>query len=111
MPHWNTKWRGLLLDVDVQRWYDNVARGSLITADIYLRVLARFLAACDLGPKEYAALDGKTREDLLADAITKQLQCRKEPSYVAGTNYRRVRGIGRQWRGWQAQVIALKRPG
>jgi len=33
-------YRSLLRNVDVERWYDNVARGSVVTADVYLRSLA-----------------------------------------------------------------------
>jgi len=32
----------LLEDVDVRRWYGNVARGSRVTADVYYR-LSRFI--------------------------------------------------------------------
>ncbi len=38
----NSKWRHLLQDEKIRRWYDNVARGSKYTADVYLQRLGRY---------------------------------------------------------------------
>jgi hypothetical protein len=46
-----SKHRHLLNDPDVQRWYDNVARGSVITADERLRRLGRFCQRTGNSPK------------------------------------------------------------
>ena len=35
----------LLENQDVKRWHDNVARGSGVTADVYLRRLGNFCEA------------------------------------------------------------------
>jgi len=32
----------LFEDSDVKRWYDNTARGSVVTADVYLRRVGSF---------------------------------------------------------------------
>lgn len=80
-----SKWRGLLEDPDVKRWYDNLARGSRATADNYLRVLGRFLAANDLTGKGLLRLKAKKREDLLADHIAGLLDANKAASYVEVT--------------------------
>jgi len=41
----------LLNDQDIRRWYDNVARGSVITAEERLRRLGRFGQSTGLDPK------------------------------------------------------------
>jgi hypothetical protein len=53
----------LLEDRALQRWYDNVARGSVITADVYLRRLGHFCNELKITPKHL--LDMK--EDVLYD--------------------------------------------
>lgn len=51
------KYRHLLVDEDVKRWYDNICRGSRITADVYLRHLGLLCAKRGLGgPKELLKL-------------------------------------------------------
>src|SRR2546427_668162 len=52
------RWRALLEDPDVKRWYDNLARGSRATADNYYRVLGRFLASNDLTTEGLLRLKG-----------------------------------------------------
>lgn len=79
------RWQRLLADEDVKRWYDNLARGSVATADNYLRTLGRFLHHWQLDPREYARLEAKRRNDLLADFITEQLDVGRAPSYVEVT--------------------------
>ncbi len=79
------KWRRLLEDPDIKRWYDNLARGSRATADNYLRVLGRFLTANDATPQAIVSLTTKTREDLLADHISGLLEAGKAGSYVEVT--------------------------
>src|SRR5256712_10314109 len=79
------KWRRLLEDPDIKRWYDNLARGSRATADNYLRVLGRFLTANDATPQAIVSLKTKTREDLLADHISGLLEAGKAGSYVEVT--------------------------
>ena len=46
----NVKHRHLLLDPTIKRWYDNLARGSEITADVYLRRLGSFCEQNQLTP-------------------------------------------------------------
>jgi hypothetical protein len=64
-------WRGaahkytyLFRDPDIKRWYDNVSRGSKITADVYLRRLGSICSSAGIeNPKELlgqaAANDGR----------------------------------------------------
>jgi hypothetical protein len=46
----------LLKDPDVARWHANVARGSVITADVYLRRLGVFCAEHKTKPVALAKL-------------------------------------------------------
>ena len=57
------RYRDLLKDPEVRRWYDNNARGSVVTADVYLRRLGNFCERQETTPKELA---GKTEKELYA---------------------------------------------
>lgn len=69
MPIQRVKYKFLLEDPDVQRWYRNLARGSRVTADVYLRRLGGFCAERKITPKELASMEQKELEDLLLDAV------------------------------------------
>ena len=69
-PH--EKHRHLLHDETVKRWHDNVARGSEITADVYLRRLASFCMVKSLTPRSLATMPVKQIESLLMDYVTDQ---------------------------------------
>lgn len=103
VPHWNARWKFLLEDQDVRRWHENVARGSHVTTEVYLRLLGRFMDACGVTPREYADLEAKTRDDLLADAVTHQLRLGRAASYVAGT-----KKAAASWLAWNGKK--LERP-
>jgi len=50
------KYRSLIADPDIKRWYDNVSRGSKMTADVYLRRLGSICALKGIkSPKELLA--------------------------------------------------------
>lgn len=51
----------LLKDVDIKRWYENVARGSRVTADVYLRRLGWACKHLNLTPKELLGKSEKAR--------------------------------------------------
>ncbi len=97
------KWLGLLEDRDVKRWYDNLARGSRATADNYLRVLGRFLAANDLTAQGLLKLKAKPREDLLADHISSLLDANKASSYVEVTK----KAVA-SWLDWNGMSLTRK---
>ena len=59
----------LLQDEDVRRWYLNVARGSQITADVYLRRLGNFREDTKLLPKDLVRMNQKALGDRLLDYI------------------------------------------
>src|SRR2546422_1691013 len=97
------RWRGLLEDPDVKRWYDNLARGSRATADNYYRVLGRFLASNDLTARGLLRLQGTKRENLLADHISALLDSNKAASYVEVTK----KAVA-SWLDWNGMKLTRK---
>ncbi|MDH5569431.1 MAG: hypothetical protein OEX98_06555, partial [Nitrosopumilus sp.] len=58
----------LLADPDVRRWYQNIARGSTMTADVRLRRLGVYCERTDMTPREFAQIgidDVRKAEDIL----------------------------------------------
>ncbi|MDE1770997.1 MAG: hypothetical protein KGI28_10675, partial [Thaumarchaeota archaeon] len=47
-----TKKDSLLSNKDIKRWYDNLSRSSLVTADVRLRKLSRFCENNKITPME-----------------------------------------------------------
>jgi hypothetical protein len=83
----NRKGRGsayklLLDDKEVRRWYDNVARGSVVTADVYLRRLGNFCESHDLTPKKLATKSEKEIYGILLDYITELEKRDLSGSYI-----------------------------
>lgn len=60
----------LLKDKALKRWYDNVARGSLITADVYLRRLGSFCGKSNLSPAGLLELSEDELYNLFLDTVT-----------------------------------------
>lgn len=60
----------LMEDVDVRRWYDNVARGSPATADVYLRRLGSFCKGFNTGPKALISLSEDDLYNLMLDYVS-----------------------------------------
>ncbi len=76
--------RHLLKDNDVTRWYDNLARGSIITAEERLRRLGRFCTVTGLNPK--ALVDKKRAspadfDDFIMDYVDSSLK-KDKPAQV-----------------------------
>jgi hypothetical protein len=69
-PVERAKHRHLLEDRTAKRWYDNLARGSEITADVYLRRLGAFCEENRLTPATLASMSSRKIEDLLMDYVT-----------------------------------------
>ncbi|MEE9586022.1 MAG: hypothetical protein V3W09_03885, partial [Nitrososphaerales archaeon] len=63
------KYKKLLRDADVKRWYSNLAKGSNILADVYLRALGRFCEQVKLTPKQFVTMPLKKMEDVAQDFI------------------------------------------
>jgi hypothetical protein len=78
------KYLHLLEDPEVKRWYKNLARGSQITADVYLRRLGSFCFSRGLSAGELVAR-GEGVVDLLLDAVTELEEQGYAGGYVAST--------------------------
>jgi hypothetical protein len=75
----------LLEDRAVNRWYDNVARGSVITADVYLRRLGRFCGELKVTPKGLLDLKEEELYDLFLDTVSKMEKKGYAGSYIHST--------------------------
>jgi hypothetical protein len=72
----------LLKDKNIRRWHDNVARGSLITADIYLRRLGGFCESFRVAHNELARMSDKRIYNLLLDFVTEMEKRGCAGSYI-----------------------------
>lgn len=80
-----SKHQKLLADPDVKRWYNNVARGSLITADEKLRRLGRICEATGYTPKGLIDFKkGKPEEfdKFVMDYVDRLFSQNFKPAYV-----------------------------
>lgn len=75
-------WSTLLKDPDLYRWYANVARGSTITADVYLRRLGAFSEQVRVSPSELTRLKEKELHDLLLDFVSNEERKGRTGSYI-----------------------------
>ena len=60
----------LLEDPKISRWHSNLARGSQVTADVYLRRLGNFCESTKITPHRLAAMDEEELYNLLLDTVT-----------------------------------------
>jgi len=82
-----TKRERMLLDPDVRRWYDNLARGSPVTAEVALRRLSLFCEQNDTTTRQLALLGKNSRrsvEDLIQDHVSRMEREGRAPGYTAG---------------------------
>jgi len=101
------RWAHLLEEsADFKRWYDNMARGSEVTAKENARILYRFLKHHDMSPRELADIARKDRrkvEDVLMDFVAQLHNEGKAPNYIdnylkavrSWLNYNEVRLVRR----------------
>ncbi|MEW6603465.1 MAG: site-specific integrase [Thermoproteota archaeon] len=78
----------LLANPDVKRWFDNVARGSPITAEVRVRRLGQFCEIHEMTPMQVAELGMKDLmavTDLLQDHVTWMEQQNYAPQYTKST--------------------------
>jgi len=83
-PHPRSKYRHLLEDKDVGRWYENLVRGSPACAEIYLRNLGNFCQLMGITPGQLARKPVAEIEDLLMDYVT-SAQKKHAGSYIHNT--------------------------
>jgi hypothetical protein len=72
----------LFRDADVKRWYDNVARGSLVTADVYLRRMGSFCRHFKTTPSDLLSPTDNQRYDMMLDYVSFMEQSGKSGSYT-----------------------------
>jgi len=82
--HPRSKYRHLLEDKDVRRWYENLVRGSPACAEIYLRNLGNFSGLMGITPGQLAQKPVTEIEDLLMDYVT-DAQEKHAGSYIHNT--------------------------
>jgi len=75
----------LLEDENVRRWYNNVARGSEVTADVYLRRLGNFCHDLKLTPQRLLKLSENQLYNIILDTVSKAEQEGKAGSYIQST--------------------------
>ncbi len=83
-----TKKDRLLANPDIKRWYENVSRGSELTADVRVRRLGLFCEAHQMTPIELAHLgmkDLRAVTDLIEDHITSMEEKGYAPGYIGDT--------------------------
>ncbi len=98
------KYKGLLNDEEVKRWFDNLAANSYITATVYLRALGL-----------YCELNGTDREGILKMAETKELRDsfsdfvrRLEREGKAGSYIARFKRVLHSWLSYNGLNVRLK---
>ena len=75
----------MLQDKSIKRWYDNVARGSVITADVYLRRLGNFCQNQKLTPQKLLAMPEEELYNLFLDTVTRMQDEGYAGSYTHST--------------------------
>jgi len=76
------EYAGLLDDKAVKRWYDNVARGSIVTADVYLRRLGHFCNDLKITPEKLLEMRENQLYNMFLDTVSKLEQEGRSGSYI-----------------------------
>jgi hypothetical protein len=72
----------LLKDADVKRWYDNVARESFVTADVYLRRMGSFCLYFKRAPNDLVSLSESELYNMMLDYVSFMEKDGKAGSYI-----------------------------
>jgi hypothetical protein len=75
----------LLVNPEVKRWYDNLSRGSRLTAKLRLLKMARFCEQHQITPLQLVELgtrDIRTLTNMLEDYVTSMKEKGRAPSYI-----------------------------
>ena len=76
------KYDSLLEDADVRRWHDNVARGSAVTAGVYLRRLGSFCQHFKATPASLADMSEGDLYNLMLDYVSFMERKEHAGSYI-----------------------------
>ena len=104
------KHKELLNDEDVNRWFKNLSKGSVILSDVYLRSLGRFCDQIKTTPKQFAKMPLKKMEDITQDFIDNLESLKKpsgEPKYSPGYIESYLKAI-RSWAEWNRKRFIRK---
>ncbi|EQD67595.1 integrase/recombinase, partial [mine drainage metagenome] len=75
----------LMEDPDVARWHSNLARGSLVTADVYVRRLGAFLEQTGQTQATLLTIAEKALRDVFLDFITEEERKGRAGAYIASS--------------------------
>jgi hypothetical protein len=79
-------WKSLLEEnIDFSRWYENLKRGSINTANLYARTIIRLSKELETNPSQiiiHAKENQRGFEDTILDFVTKLEKEGKAPSYI-----------------------------
>jgi hypothetical protein len=84
-PPPKNKYLYLFEDPDVKRWYDNMARGSPATADVYLRRVGAFCEKLKTTPKKLVSLAELEVYNLMLDYVSGMEKQDYTGSYIDST--------------------------
>ena len=98
-----SKHRDLLDDPNFRRWYENVARGSLATAQEWFRRMGRVRDRFGVGPQGIAGMSQKEASDFLLDVVGALDREGKSGNYIANI----VRPL-KSWLSWNGVDISRR---
>jgi len=75
-------YKPLLEDKNLKRWYDNVARGSVVTADVYLRRLGHLCNDLKMTPQNLTEMNEDQLYDFLLDIVSRMEKEGRSGSYI-----------------------------
>jgi hypothetical protein len=78
-----SKYDYLLDDADFRRWYENLKRGSVVTAHHWLRRVGHVHEKFGKSPKQIASMDQKQATDFLLDLVSVLEKEGKNGGYIA----------------------------
>jgi len=87
----------------VSRWYDNVARGALSTANVYVRRLQAFCDSMGVTPEKLCELNEEDVYHLILDFVTKEEKRGKAGSFITHT----LKSV-KSWLGFNGIIISRK---
>ena len=83
--HAKNKYLFLFENPDVRRWYDNVSRGSRVTADVYLRRVGSFCGSLKTTPEKLSSLNDLELYNLMLDYVSSMEKAGYTGSYIEST--------------------------
>ncbi len=99
-----SKYKHLLEEPDVRRWYENLEAKSVITATVYLRTLGLYCKLAETSPKEIlAGAQTKKFRDGFTDFIRRMERAGKAGSYVE-----RFKKVILSWTSYNNLEVKLK---